>query len=451
VPSYRSAARRAPAACWCGSAGNMSLLRVWRFVGIISVLTTIFFLLRLNATLLALPSNLPTSAIGSTAVSVSGTSLTPVKLVTNWTAETALAMLRRTRRRYVIADVKNGLGNRLRALASAMSLAQWLGRPLLVVWVPDLHCNCSFTSIYEPPPFVVIQSALNPAKLSARDFQVYNYMRGEPGAFKDERVEVDPDRHLYFRSAYVMNHPVGQWFGGGPQREIQRLQPVDEVQKMLVADHSMIGIHVRNVFDAPRDEQTNKSVEGAPAVKGAEKEYGKAVADTLLQWRRAAHWSNFVPRITSLVKSANASRVNLRFYLAADSDEAYAGLTELFPDNIIYTRRSCETKRCDFRDCTSLVYSLVDMMNLARTRQILGSGYSSYSEVAAYLGGTKGKPLPILMAGRDFGEIVDKWAGRKQPGSTGASRDTSEQERDGEIAGFVPTIRSVKQFWPIPF
>ena len=31
-------------------------------------------------------------------------------------------------------------------------------------------------------------------------------------------------------------------------------------------------------------------------------------------------------------------------------------------------------------------YSLIDMMNLARTRLILGSGWSSYSEVAYWLG-----------------------------------------------------------------
>ena len=54
-----------------------------------------------------------------------------------------------------------------------------------------------------------------------------------------------------------------------------------------------------------------------------------------------------------------------------------------------------------------MVYSLVDMMNLARTRTILGSGYSSYSEVAARMGGTwGGRGLPILMAGKDFGDTI---------------------------------------------
>jgi len=35
----------------------------------------------------------------------------------------ALELLRRSRRKYVIVDAKHGLGNRLRALASAMSVA----------------------------------------------------------------------------------------------------------------------------------------------------------------------------------------------------------------------------------------------------------------------------------------------------------------------------------------
>ena len=50
--------------------------------------------------------------------------------------------------RYVIVDAKNGLGNRLRALASAMAVAAALERPLMLVWVADLHCNCSFRNMF---------------------------------------------------------------------------------------------------------------------------------------------------------------------------------------------------------------------------------------------------------------------------------------------------------------
>ena len=78
-----------------------------------------------------------------------------------------------------------------------------------------------------------------------------------------------------------------------------------------------------------------------------------------------------------------------------------------FPNRILVTRRECASERCaprhcesssrslpmlkrsrrayahrcDFRDCEGTLYTLVDMLNLARTRLILGSGWSSYSEV----------------------------------------------------------------------
>lgn len=72
---------------------------------------------------------------------------------------------------------------------------------------------------------------------------------------------------------------------------------------------------------------------------------------------------------------------------------------------------------CPFsHQCESLRYSLVDLMNLARTRMILGSGYSSYSEVASRMGGSRGWGLPIRMAGRDFGEIMIPLENKTLPG-----------------------------------
>ena len=49
-------------------------------------------------------------------------------------------------------------------------------------------------------------------------------------------------------------------------------------------------------------------------------------------------------------------------------------LCRRFPGRILLTERHCGSERCDFRDCEGMRYSLIDMMNLARTRLILGSG-----------------------------------------------------------------------------
>ena len=108
-------------------------------------------------------------------------------------------------------------------------------------------------------------------------------------------------------------------------------------------------------------------------------------------------------------------------------------------------------RRCDFRDCQSMIYSLVDMMNLARTRLILGSGYSSYSEVAAQMGGRHGAALPILMAGRDFGTIVERRGARTTRLSSFNEFDSvdltgfRQRAAEEDMADFLP------RYWPCPF
>lgn len=380
--------------------------------------------------------------------------------MTGWAA--ALQLLRTSSKKYVICEVKNGLGNRMRALASTMAVANKLDRPMMLIWVPDLHCNCSFRRLFAPPlQFTLLEEYIPHANLSTAEFQLYNYMRPEPGAIKDQWVEPDRNRHLYFKSAFIMNHPYGKWKYA--QAQLQSLFPAPEVREKLVADKRMIGVHIRNIFDAPRDAATNESTVGKEALNDARKEYGAQGAQQLMVWRRASHWSNFVPRISSLLREKQLSaNSTLRFYLAADSDEAYNGLQKRFPNELLFTKRPCSTKRCDFRDCEGMKYSLVDMLNLARTRLILGSGYSSYSEVAAFVGGASGKSVPMLMAGRDFGELVDKNKA-KQLGPGTACCNTVEADLgfvalpEGVLAGaseedcgsFSPLL--IQQHWPKPF
>ncbi|EOD07887.1 hypothetical protein EMIHUDRAFT_249290 [Emiliania huxleyi CCMP1516] len=249
-----------------------------------------------------------------------------------WVA--ALQMLRDSRERYVIVDAKNGLGNRLRALASAMAVAATLDRPLLLVWVSDLHCNCSFRRLFaQPLPFTLLEEEIPLANLTdPRHFQRYNYMRPEPGAVKDAPIIPDPRRHLYFKSAFVMNHAHGKWTHA--QQQIQRL----------------VGLHIRNVFDAPRDSRTFSSTTGNEAIAAAEKEYGRKGTSKLLA---------------------------------------------RFPNRILVTRRECASERCDFRDCEGTLYALVDMLNLARTRLILGSGWLPPTSAArALVGAEHGRYSP---------------------------------------------------------
>ena len=153
--------------------------------------------------LLAIPLLLCILQLGVGMQSLSTSVHDTVATTTSVTAEqkllqALLSFLARTRHRYIIVDAKNGLGNRLRALASAMSVAQSLGRRVLLVWVPDLHLNCSFPALFDGPlPFDLFEQPFPLDVLPPSQFQVFNYMRPEPGAIKDEPIDpVSVPSHL---------------------------------------------------------------------------------------------------------------------------------------------------------------------------------------------------------------------------------------------------------------
>lgn len=49
----------------------------------------------------------------------------------------------------LIIDVQHGLGNRLRAMTSAATIAQCTGRDLVVVWRADHHCEGLISQVLE--------------------------------------------------------------------------------------------------------------------------------------------------------------------------------------------------------------------------------------------------------------------------------------------------------------
>lgn len=283
---------------------------------------------------------------------------------------------------HVVIDARYGLGNRMRTVASGMAVAAASNRPLLVVWVPDAHANCSIHRLFAGPlPFAVLESELPMAWLPRDRFQAYNYMPGEAGSVKREWVRLDHRRHLFVRSAYRVAHERGDW--AYTMRKMRQLRPRASVRQRLVADSSMIGLHVRGVVDAISD-------------------YGANGSAALAEWRERSTWPRFVDRM-------RAEPPDRSFYLAADSPAAYEGLKAAFPGRIRHAERSerCTRPgaRCDLdRGCEGMEAALVDVLNLARTQRILGSFYSSFSEVARYYGTSDvfGSELPFEAAGIDF-------------------------------------------------
>ena len=275
-----------------------------------------------------------------------------------------------------------------------MAVAAATHRRLLVVWVSDAHANCSVRSLFDGPlPFALLEEDLPIAWLPTAGrwvlpdgqdgvgFQAFNYMPGEEGAVKRLWVRIDHSRHLFVRSAYRVAHERGGW--EYTMHKLRALRPLPAVQSRLVADSSMVGLHVRGVVDAISD-------------------YGVNGTAALATWRSKTAWPVFVERLRREPRTR-------RFFLAADSHEAYEGLSRAFPGQIVRAERPASERvagvRVDLdRGCAGMEQALVDLLNLARCGQLLGSHYSSFSEVARYYGRADwlGNPLPFEAAGLDF-------------------------------------------------
>jgi hypothetical protein len=80
--------------------------------------------------------------------------------------------------------------------------------------------------------------------------------------------------------------------------------------------------------------------------------------------------------------------------LAADNQETYDIFIKKYGDKITYVKRDVFDRSVDQQR-----YALIDMILLSRTKYILGSYWSSFTELAQRLGNSK-----VKYSGVDFGK-----------------------------------------------
>eukprot|EP00184_Porphyridium_aerugineum_P003753 CAMPEP_0184699368 /NCGR_PEP_ID=MMETSP0313-20130426/5663_1 /TAXON_ID=2792 /ORGANISM="Porphyridium aerugineum, Strain SAG 1380-2" /LENGTH=840 /DNA_ID=CAMNT_0027158443 /DNA_START=100 /DNA_END=2622 /DNA_ORIENTATION=- len=299
----------------------------------------------------------------------------------------------------IIMHVQHGLGNRLRALGSAMAFANSTRRPLFVIWEADKHCRASYPELFEVGANVTFPFAVLPYFKTQWPFlgaekwdsawanvDKFNYMEVEgKGAKKGEIVVSKSDKHIYVKSAYIIetdNPSATNW--DKDNTFLRMLRPVEAV-RTAVSDMEaqglleMIGVHIRN----------RKLEEDISDVSDYVKEYGAEAAKTMEQWREASNYRIFM----SYMREIRQQDPTARFFVATDTKSVYAELEAVFPGGIYKNEREC-----DGRDAKCVVAALIDIYCLSSARRFIGSNWSSFSEIIQRIGGKKGE-----IAGVDFG------------------------------------------------
>lgn len=330
-----------------------------------------------------------------------------MRLVCFWTTDSEQPPL--------VVHVQHGLSNRLRALASAASVAAAVGMPLKVIWLSDHHCAARFSDLFR------VRSELSEASLlglnhsslssvaqlrsqdvwessaslpavdllSAGRFDQYNYMEPEMGAVKNQPIEVSSGRErrsVYIKTAYRLSHTAGlsdvnlnqalsslilsesvvallSTLLQRPFRADGSVVPIEVGSVRAPVLDSAIGVHIRH--QPPREE-----VVGLRA-----NEYPSAAWAALVAARELSSADVYI----RAMRQAAAEPLK-HFYVSSDDTAIIAEMKATFgTDHILHL----DTNDCHDRSTRCTQLALADQLLLAQTSRLLGSVWSSYSEVAA--------------------------------------------------------------------
>jgi hypothetical protein len=205
-------------------------------------------------------------------------------------------------------------------------------------------------------------------------------MTAEPGAVKDAPIRLDAPADLYVRSAFVLKGPGSTW--EAENAVIRAMRPSAAVRDLMarVRHPNDVAAHVRMQGGQahehlPFEASTNWTAEDHAAIA---------------HWRAKSHFSAFLRRLDALVAEGLARTI----FLAADLPETYAVFQDHYGDRLAWLPRAVFD-----RSAEQLQHALADAILLSRAPRLLGSTWSSFSELARRLAPDR---QVVEMSGTDF-------------------------------------------------
>ena len=258
-----------------------------------------------------------------------------------------------------------GLGNRLRVLHSALSLHSGNDKPFRFIWPRDGHMNCSYHDLFKNHQGFILKDAsgvglkglINKIKIIPGFKQIglsnYSIIYNDKKIIELKKNGYDFNRLFEMTSVLIKTH---QWFYTAEHGRFMMPEPAVEIRERVkkITDtypENIIGIHIR-------------------------------MGDN----RMAQKLSTLD---LFLLHIENEIRLNypVHFFLSTDSSKTEEILLDKFPDYItVQTNKSL-----DRSTEKSAKDAFVDMLCLSKTKKIIGSYHSSFSDIAAILSGLEKK------------------------------------------------------------
>lgn len=270
----------------------------------------------------------------------------------------------------IVVEPEGGLGNRLRVIHSAVQLSKVSGHSLLVRWVEKRGMMCLYKDLFEEPDLFsvddisrnivnrgvqvllmgnvsdVIRKTRYDLVLYNRDIQYHLQNNIDFAELAQNQIKVFIKANQFFYEG------EDGFYYPSPSANISRR--VEEMVAMF--DNNTIGIHIRGT-------------------------------DNRMS-RKMSPVSLFIEKMENLL----SHEPDTQFYLSADSEQTRETVLDHFGKEKILFQNEIELSR-DAREGIQDAY--VDMLCLSETIKIYGSYWSSFTAVAASIGGIE-KETPMI-------------------------------------------------------
>lgn len=263
----------------------------------------------------------------------------------------------------IIINPIGGLANRMRAIASGISLSQDFKLNIReFIWPVNSDLYCPFNELFEPINGISVKNISNAKQLFLYDqprkknFYLSGILQHNrySGIIDDFHEPVKDVITAYSHSNKPLLIQSGFVFYDFPNELYKSLfvpkeQILDIARKRLKNYNNVIGLHIRRTDNAI-------SIDRSP-----------------------------LNLFEDAIKSELNNDPDVKFYVATDDDSTKKYLTDKFGRNIIL----CSDKTAVRNTKEGIKEALVELLTLSRCKKIYGSYWSSFSEAAAILGDTK--------------------------------------------------------------
>ena len=264
----------------------------------------------------------------------------------------------------IIVNPYNGLGNKLRAIASAYSIAKTLKKTLIINWIPSVHCDCTFDDLFVIPDDVLLYN--KKLEISEQLFDIYDCVDFKNGT-KNKYINTNTKKNIYIKSYEILNNEHANKY---VYEFIRSLIPIPKIQKIINSisiPENTIAVHIRTLGgDIENTDDYDKLSNWTPNEQTKLKKY-----------RSMSSVDNFIKCMEDKLKINNKQT----FFIATDTKDNYQKIIELFGNETIkYISRNVFD-----RSLEGICYAVADIWVISKCSIFYSSHWSSFSAIPTYL------------------------------------------------------------------